>query len=421
MTELILIISGVIAGGLLVWIVLRNTGKEKIEFLSGQIQTLQAGMAEKEKEINELNRQNSQKAAEYNALLERLQEQKSEMEKLREKFNLEFKNLANEIFEEKSRKFAEQNKENLGVLLNPLNEKIKDFQKKVEEVYDKESKLRFSLAEQVKELVEANKKVSEEASNLAKALKSESKTAGNWGEMILESILEKSGLVKGREYFLQEAGRNEEGRLLYPDVVVKYPGERFVVIDSKVSLNAYERYQSSADKTKQEQAIKEHLRSVKEHIASLGSKNYQSLYDLRSLDFTMMFVPIEPAYLLAVSADPELWNFAYEKRILLISPTNLIAALKMIESMWRQEYIGRNAIEIAKRGGDMYDKFVAFVEDLEKVGNRIKDTQNSWDNAMNKLTTGKGNLIKKAQEMKNLGAKAGKSLPEKLTGFAEEE
>lgn len=421
MTELILIISGVIAGGLLVWILLRNTGKEKIDFLSGQLQAIQAEKAEKEKEINELNRQNSQKAAEYNALLERLQEQKAEMEKLREKFNLEFKNLANEIFEEKSRKFAEQNKENLGVLLNPLNEKIKDFQKKVEEVYDKESKLRFSLAEQVKELVEANKKVSEEANNLAKALKSESKTAGNWGEMILESILEKSGLVKGREYFLQESGRNEEGRLLYPDVVVKYPGERFVVIDSKVSLNAYERYQSSTDKVQQEQAIKEHLRSVKDHISGLGSKNYQSLYDLRSLDFTMMFVPIEPAYLLAVSADPELWNFAYEKRILLISPTNLIAALKMIESMWRQEYIGQNAIEIAKKGGDMYDKFVAFVEDLERIGSRIGDAQKAWDAAANKLHTGKGSLVKRAQEMKNLGAKAGKSLPEKLSGMAEEE
>ena len=194
-----------------------------------------------------------------------------------------------------------------------------------------------------------------------------------------------------------------------------------MVIDSKLSLNAYERYQSSSDKVQQDQAIKEHLRSVKEHILSLSSKNYQGLYELKSLDFTMMFIPIEPAYFLAVNADQELWTYAYERRILLISPTNLIAALKMIESMWRQEFIGQNAIEIAKRGGDRYDKFVAFVEDMDKLGARITDAQKAWDSAVNKLHTGRGNLVKKAQDMKTLGAKAGKSLPEKLTGLLEEE
>jgi DNA recombination protein RmuC len=421
MAEVILIITGVLFGGFLVWLVLRNSGKEKMDFLIRQSEAYREQNSLKEREINELNRQNSQKTAELNAMTVRLQEQKAEMQQLREKFNLEFKNLANEIFDEKSKKFAEQNKESIGNLLNPLNEKIKDFQKRVEEVYDKESKLRFSLAEQVKDLVDANKKVSEEANNLARALKSESKTAGNWGEMILESILEKSGLVKGREYFMQESGRTEDGRIVYPDVVVKYPGDRFVVIDSKLSLNAYERYQSSDDKVQQEQAIKEHLRSVKEHIISLSSKNYQGLYELKSLDFTMMFIPIEPAYFLAVNADQELWTYAYERRILLISPTNLIAALKMIESMWRQEFIGQNAIEIAKRGGDMYDKFVAFVEDMDKLGARITDAQKAWDSAVNKLHTGRGNLVKKAQDMKTLGAKAGKSLPEKLTGLLEEE
>ena len=421
MAEVILIITGVLFGGLLVWLVLRNAGKEKMDFLSKQAESYREQNSLKEKEINELNRQNSQKTAELNAMTVKLQEQKAEMQQLREKFNLEFKNLANEIFDEKSKRFAEQNKESIGNLLNPLNEKIKDFQKRVEEVYDKESKLRFSLAEQVKDLVEANKKVSEEANNLARALKSESKTAGNWGEMILESILEKSGLVKDREYFMQESGRTDDGRIVYPDVVVKYPGDRFVVIDSKLSLNAYERYQSSSDKVQQEQATKEHLRSVKEHINSLSSKNYQGLYELKSLDFTMMFIPIEPAYFLAVNADQELWTYAYERRILLISPTNLIAALKMIESMWRQEFIGQNAIEIAKRGGDMYDKFVAFVEDMDKLGARITDAQKAWDSAVNKLHTGRGNLVKKAQDMKTLGAKAGKSLPEKLTGLLEEE
>jgi DNA recombination protein RmuC len=421
MTEIILLITGFVIGGLLVWFVLRNAGQEKIKFFSKQADSYREENGQKEIVINDLNRQNSQKTAELNAIQEKLQEQKKELENLREKFNLEFKNLANEIFEEKSKKFAEQNKENLGTLLNPLNEKIRDFQKKVEEVYDKESKIRFSLADQVRELVEANKKVSEEANNLARALKSESKTAGNWGEMILESILERSGLVRDREYVLQDTKRTEDGRVVYPDVVVKYPGERFVVIDSKLSLNAFERHQSANDDSTRDQALKDHLRAVKARIQELSASNYQSLYDLKSLDFTMMFIPVEPAYMLAVGSDPELWNFAYEKKILLISPTNLIAALKMIESMWRQEYIGQNAIEIAKRGGDMYDKFVAFVEDLDKLGSRIKDTQASWENAMNKLSTGKGNLVKRAEDMKKLGVKAGKNLPEKLAGMAEEE
>ncbi len=421
MSEITFVISGFLTGGLLVWLVLKNSAKDKINFMAKQAETLHERNIIKEKEINELNRQNAQKTAELNAITIRLQEQKLEMDRIREKFNLEFKNLANEIFEEKSKKFTEKNNENIGNLLNPLNEKIKEFQKKVEEVYEKESKIRFSLAEQVKDLVEANKKVSEEANNLARALKSEAKTAGNWGEMILESILEKSGLSKDREYFTQESKRTEDGRIVYPDVVVKYPGDRYVVIDSKVSLNAFERYQSSADKPQQEQALKEHLVSVKKHIVSLSSNNYQSLYELKSLDFTMMFIPVEPAYLLAVNADQELWNFAYERRILLISPTNLIAALKMIESMWRQEYIGQNAIAIAKKGGDMYDKFVAFIEDLEKVGSRIDDAKVNYEKALNKLSTGTGNLVRRAHEMKTLGAKAGKNLTEKIIEKAEEE
>ena len=420
MTELILLGIGFLLGGILVWLVLRNSGRDKVSLFSRQLEQSQAENTRKEQSIIELNREVSQKTAELSAINERLQEQKQELTQLREKFNLEFKNLANEIFEEKSKRFAEQNKESIGNLLNPLNEKIRDFQKKVEEVYDKESKLRFSLAEQVKELVVANKTISEEANNLARALKSEAKTAGNWGEMILESILERSGLVRDREYVLQDTQKTEDGRTVYPDVVVRYPGERNVVIDSKLSLNAFERYQSANDPATRDQALKDHLRAVKTRIQELSASNYQSLYELKSLDFTMMFIPVEPAYMLAVGSDPDLWNFAYEKKILLISPTNLIAALKMIESMWRQEYIGQNALEIARRGGDLYDKFVAFVEDLDRVGSRIRDAQSSWDNAMNKLSTGKGNLVKRAEDMKKLGARASKSLPEKLIEREEE-
>ena len=367
-----------------------------------------------------LNKQLATKEEAYKNIEEKLSKQKEEIEHIQTKFSTEFKNLANEILEDKSKKFTEQNKTNIDEILKPLNEKIKDFEKRVVDTYDKESKERFSLQNEIKNLVVLNQTISKEANNLTNALKGQAKTQGNWGEMILENILEKSGLVKGREYFVQQSFTDEEGKRLQPDVVVNYPGNKSIVIDSKVSLNAYERYSNEEDKMKQDMELKLHIDAIKFHITTLSGKNYQDMYQLTSLDFVLMFVPIEPAFLLAVQADPDLWSYAYERRILLISPTNLISTLKIVSSLWRQEYQSRNAIEIAKQSGDLYDKFVLLMESLVDVGNKLKGTQKSYEESMNRLSTGKGNLIKKVEDIKTLGAKASKALPQVLIDRAED-
>jgi DNA recombination protein RmuC len=298
--------------------------------------------------------------------------------------------------------------------LKPLGEKIKEFEKKVDDVYVKEAQQRFSLKEEVKRLAELNQQVSIEARNLTQALKGQSKTQGGWGEMILENILERSGLVKDREYIVQKSFTDKDGKRLQPDVVISYPGEKNVVIDSKVSLTAYEKFASSEIKEERDAALKEHLISVRKHIDELHSKNYQHIYELNSLDFVMMFMPVEPAFLLAIQHDPGLWNYAYDKGILLISPTNLIAALKMVASMWLQEYQSRNVMEIADQSGKLYDKFVSLVEDLIDVGKKLKTTQLSYENSMKKLSEGKGNLVSRVENIKKLGAKASKALPKAI-------
>lgn len=362
----------------------------------------------------ELTNKLTNKEADLNYLQEKLNKQKEEISNLQEKFSAGFENLAQKIFEEKSQKFTEQNRLNIDRLLNPLNERIIEFQKRVEETYDKESKQRFSLEKEIKDLVDLNQLLSKEANNLTNALKGQAKTQGNWGEMILENILEKSGLVKDREYFIQQSFTNKQNKRLQPDVVVNYPGNRHVIIDSKVSLNAYERYCSSEEKDKREIALADHLKSMKNHINDLSSKNYQEIYDLQSLDHVFMFIPIEPAFMLALQTDSELWNYAYTRRILVISPTNLIAALKMIADLWKIECQNKNAMEIAKRGGDLYDKFVGFVEDLENVGRKIDDAKSAFNLSMNKLSEGRGNLIRRAEAIKELGARTKKSMPQSV-------
>ena len=341
-------------------------------------------------------------------------EQKKFIEELNETQKLQFKELANQILEEKTKKFTQTNKENIDLILNPLKERIQEFEKKVEEVYDKEAKERFSLKEEVKRLSELNQEINQSAVNLTNALKGESKTQGNWGEMILENILERSGLVKNREYFTQSSFTNDTGKRLQPDVIVKYPGDKSIIIDSKVSLTAYERYVSTNDDNTREQALKQHIISIKNHVKELSEKNYQNIYDIKTLDFVMMFIPIEPSYLVAIKADDNLWNYAYEKRVLLISPTNLIAALKMVSSLWQQEYQSRNAIEIARQSGDLYDKFEGFTNDLIDLGKKLNQAQDAYASSMNKLTTGKGNLVSRVERIKKLGAKAKKSISEKL-------
>ena len=418
-------IIGLIAGGGIVYLVLRSwlAGKqqymkEKVNGLEEETLALERQNKEKEAEIITLTRELAVATTNHKNLKEKLEEQKSEISNLQDRFRIEFKNLANEILEEKSKKFTEQNRSNLDQLLKPLGEKIRDFEKKVGEVYDKEAQQRFSLKEEVKRLAELNLKISADAENLTRALKGDSKSQGNWGEMILESVLERSGLAKDREYVVQPSFQGDDGRRMQPDVVVSYPGNRSVIIDAKVSLTAYERLVDASSPDLREKYLKEHLNSIRNHVSELSNKNYLDIYQVQSLDFIMMFLPVEPAYMVAIKEDPEIWNYAYDRRILLISPTNLLAALKMIASLWRQEYQNKNALEIARQSGDLLDKFYALLSDLNDLGNRLKLTQKSYDDTINKLSEGKGNLIRRAQRIQELGAKTKKNLPDNFDSKA---
>lgn len=357
--------------------------------------------------------------ADFRNLKERLAEQKEEMKQLQSQFKTEFKNLANEILEEKSKKFTEQNREKLDQLLKPLGEKITNFQKKVEEAHKEDIKGRSSLGQHLKTLQELNQKMSEEAKNLTKALKGDSKQQGNWGEVILQRILEKSGLVKGREYDTQESTVTEDGRRLQPDVIVRLPDEKKLVIDSKVSLKAYEKYSSSDDLQEQEKALKQHINSLRGHVKSLHGKNYGQIHGIKSPDFVLMFIPIESAFGLALQHEPGLYNEAFDRNIIIVSPTTLLATLATIENVWKQEYQNKNAMEIAARGGALYDKFVLFVDSMKEIGNRIDQTQKSYDMAMNRLSAGAGNLVRQSEMLRELGAKTSKKLPDSIKDNSE--
>ncbi|WP_390882521.1 DNA recombination protein RmuC [Chryseobacterium paludis] len=364
---------------------------------------------------------NSELSAINDSLKKSLETQKEEMIKIQEDSKIQFENLANKILEEKSEKFTILNQSNLKTILEPFQEKIADLKNRVNEAYEKENKERFSLAEKVRELAVLNQQISEDAKKLTRALKGESKTQGNWGEMILESILEKSGLVKGREYFLEHELRDEDNKALFsefsgkkmrPDAVVKYPDERNVIIDSKVSLTAFTELVDETDPDIHAIKLNQHLGSVKNHINQLSQKAYDDYG--KSLDFVMMFIPSEPAYIAAMQADQNLWNFAYDKRILLLNPSNLITSLKLIADLWKREYQNKNSMEIADRGAKLYDKFVGFVENLEKVGKNLDQAKNVFNDAYKQLSTGNDNLINQTQKLKSLGIKNKKELPQSL-------
>lgn len=331
------------------------------------------------------------------------QEKLALLEQAEKKMMDAFENLSNKILEEKSKKFTEQNKSNIGEVLNPLREQLGDFRKKIEDVYDKETKDRMSLFHEITSLKSLNEQMSKDAINLTNALKGESKTRGNWGEVILEKVLEQSGLTKGREYEIQGNYRDESGKSFYPDVVIHLPNKRDIIIDSKISLNAYERYYSAEDEQGKQQAIKEHLDSVKTHVSGLKGKSYDELVGVNSLDMVLMFVAIEPALMLAFEHDESLFQEAFSKGIFLVSPSTLTMNLQIIQNMWRYEYQNQNAQEIAKRAGDMYDKFAGFVEALEDVGDKIGKAQTAYDTAHNRLVDGKGNLISRAEAIRKLG------------------
>jgi DNA recombination protein RmuC len=326
----------------------------------------------------------------------------------------QFKTLATEILEEKSKRFAEQNQQNLGTLLDPLRTQLSEFKGKVEEVYVQEGKDRSALSEQVRQLMELNKTLSNDANNLTKALKGSAKTQGNWGELILERVLEASGLRKGHEYHVQDSQLDEEGRRLQPDVVIHLPEDRRLVVDAKVSLVAYDRFMAADSDDERTASARAHLESVRQHIRGLSAKRYQDLYGLKSLDLVVMFVPIEPAFMLAVTHDDALFMDAWQRNVLLVSPSTLLFVVRTIAHLWRQEAQSRNAQDIAIQGTKLYDKLSAFVEDLQKVGAKLKEAQTAYDSAEKRLSTGRGNAINQATALKKLGLKTSKSLPASL-------
>lgn len=382
---------------------------------------LRKNLSDKELEVNDLNGRIQASIAKFQEQEKRLSEQKVEFEELNKRFNTEFENLANKILDEKSKKFTDQNKENLDLILTPLRDRIKEFEKKVDEKYDNEQKERASLQGEIKLLHQLNKEISQEAHNLTAALKGDSKKQGNWGELILERILENSGLIKGEEYFTQQTTYNESGDRLFPDVVIQLPEEKQIIIDSKVSLVAYERFVNSDDEDEQDKWLKAHILSVKNHIKGLSEKNYHTSKGMNSPEFVLMFMPIESSFSASIRADDELFNFAWDKRIVIVSPSTLLATLRTVSSIWKQDRQTKNAIEIAKKSGDMYNKFVGFVEDMQKIGARLNSTQTAYNDGMKKLSEGSGNLVRRAEELRKMGANTSKQLPNEILGLEDED
>lgn len=429
--EIIILLTGIIVGGLGGWFIAKfkfsadnsslTIEQEKSKALVTQILDLKKELEQLRHLNTELNSSLSATEADYRNLQEKLAEQKKELENLQEKFTVQFENLANRIFDEKSKKFTEQNKTNLFDVLKPLGEKITEFEKRIDQTHKDSIEKNASLFNELKNLKDLNLQMGEDARNLTRALRSDTKTQGSWGELILETILEKSGLEKGREYLVQETFYTEEGRRQRPDVIVNLPDQRHIIIDSKVSLTAYNNYVNAEKDDERDAQVKLHMQSIKQHMRILADKNYQKNYGDNGLDFVIMFIPIETAYLLAIQTEPKLYEDAFDKRIVFVSPTLLLPSLQLIKSVWRQEHQNRNVIEIAKRAGDLYDKFVGFTEDLLTLGRHLNSSKKFYEESMKKLSVGSGNLVSKVENLKKLGAKAEKTIDPQLLGRAEDQ
>lgn len=393
---------------------------EKIQFEKSLLQ-LSSEKENLQKEKESLAIQLAKKENDFENLWERNKEQKQEVEQLQEKFTKEFENLANKILEEKTVKFTEQNRENLKNILSPLQDRIQLFEKKVEDTHKESIDYHAALRQQILGLREMNEQMSKETINLTKALKGDSKMQGNWGELVLERVLEKSGLEKDREYFVQQSHTTEDGNRVFPDVIINLPDGKKMIIDSKVTLTAYERYINEEDDNQKNQHLKEHVVSINRHVEQLGNKNYQDLYHMESPDFVLLFIPIESAFAIALNEDTTLYNKAFEKNIVIVTPSTLLATLRTIDSMWTNQKQQENAIEIARQAGALYDKFEGFVGDLIKIGKKMDEAKIEYGNAMNKLVDGKGNLITSVEKLKKMGAKAKKALPESVLKRAENE
>lgn len=349
-----------------------------------------------------------------NAQLKKQTEQEKYILELQQQFKLEFENIANKVLEEKTHKFTEQNRANLDLILSPLKDNLKAFEDKVDRVYKSESDERNILKGVISQLMEQSKQIQQDANNLTRALKGDSKKQGNWGEVILERILERSGLVKDQEYRIQSSFNTATGNRVQPDVIIDLPEDKHIVVDSKVSLIAYEKFVIAETDEERELYLKQHLISLKNHIQDLAGKNYHTLYQINSPDFVLLFIPIESSFGIAVQKDAELFNYAWDRKVVIVSPSTLLATLRTISSIWKQERQNRNVLEIARLSGSMYDKFVGFITDMEGIGRNIRQSQDAYDKAMGKLSTGAGNLANTSEKIKKLGAKTTKQIDRKF-------
>ncbi len=368
---------------------------------------------QQEAELRRLGSERAGLAAELRDQQDHHQQRLSDLQGSRDELRAQFAELAGKIFDEREQRFAQTSQQRLGQLLDPLKERIQSFEKRVEESYQQEARERFSLGKELERLQQLNQRLGDEATNLTRALKGQ-KTQGNWGELILERVLEHAGLEKGREYQTQVSLKSAEGERFQPDVLIQLPGDKQVVVDAKVSLTAYQQYVAAEDDATRQQALKQHVQSLRSHLKGLSLKDYQRLEGLHSLDFVLLFVPIEAAFAAALQAEPGLFQEAFEQNIVIVSPTTLLATLRVTDSLWRQERQGQNAREIAERAGALYDKFFAFVQDLDEVGARLQQLDKAYASARNKLCDGRGNIISRVENLKLLGARASKSLPADL-------